>query len=220
MQNVPFARRKGHGCMIVARYPNPAGPPGMPTNPDHVSQMIAASAGGDRTALERLIPVVYDELRRIAARYIRRERRDHTLQPTALVHEAYACLVGQENLAWKDRTHFIGIAAMQMRQLLVQHARSHGRLKRGGGGVKVELEEVASPAAAALEVDVIMLDAALDRLAAVDEQVARVVELRYFGGLSIEEAAEVLGVSEATVKRDWRMAKAWLRNELSGGAAP
>jgi RNA polymerase sigma factor (TIGR02999 family) len=190
----------------------------MPTDPEQVTQMIAASASGDRAALEQLIPIVYEELRRVAARFLRRERKDHTLQPTALVHEAYACLVGEENLSWNDRAHFVGIAAMQMRQILVWHARARRRLKRGGGGVKVELEEVASPVGAP-EVDVIMLDAALDRLAAVDEQAARVVELRYFGGLSTEEAAEVLGVSAATVKRDWRMAKAWLRNELSGGGA-
>jgi RNA polymerase sigma factor (TIGR02999 family) len=191
----------------------------MSTDPEKITQMIAASAGGDRDAIERLIPIVYDELRRVASRFLRRERRDHTLQPTALVHEAYACLVGQENLSWKDRAHFVGIAALQMRQILVRHARSRRRLKRGGGEVRVELDEdVASPVAG-IEVDVIMLDAALDKLAKMDEQAARVVELRHFGGLSIEETAEVLGVSAATVKRDWRVARAWLRNELSGGEA-
>ncbi len=191
----------------------------MQSDPEHVSQMIAASACGDRAALEQLLPIVYDELRRVAARFIRRERRDHTLQPTALVHEAYARLVGQENLGWKDRAHFVGIAARQMREILLNHARDRARLKRGGGGVKVELEDMAAPGGAP-EVDVIMLDAALHALAAQDEQAARVVELRHFGGLSIEETAEVLGISPATVKRDWTMAKTWLRRELSKGATP
>src|SRR5262245_32828685 len=145
----------------------------MDSDPEHVSQLIVASAGGERTALEELMPIVYDELRRIALRFLGREREGHTLQPTALVNEAYVRLVGQNRLGWQDRAHFVGIAARQMRHILVDHARTRGRQKRGGGAVKVELEEVAAPSGAS-EVDLIALDDALRALSAVDEQMGRV----------------------------------------------
>ena len=181
--------------------------------PGHVTQLLERWGGGDRSALDELMPLVYDELRRLAGNYLRRERADHTLQPTALVHQAYVRLVGEKQGRWQGRKHFYGIAARLMRQILVDHARSHGAEKRGGGRAAVSLghaEEVAGPPA----VDVLAIHEALERLAAFDEQRARVVELRFFGGLSIEEAAEALGVGHATVEREWALARAWLRKEL------
>jgi RNA polymerase sigma factor (TIGR02999 family) len=163
-----------------------------------------------------LLPLVYAELRRLAASYLRRERPDHTLQPTALVHEAYLRLVDQTQARWQNRAHFLGVAAQMMRRILVDHARGHRAEKRGGDFQILSLDEnidVSGERAA----DLVALDEALKRLAELDPQKSRVVELRFFGGLSVEETAEVLGVSAPTVKRQWRMAKAWLYGQVQKG---
>jgi RNA polymerase sigma factor (TIGR02999 family) len=188
----------------------------MSLAPGEVTQLLSEYRGGKREALDLLLPFVYGELRAMAARYLRAERGDHTLQPTALVHEAYVRLADQRDVEWRNRAHFLGVAAQAMRRLLVDHARTRGRKKRGSG-LRVPIEEIAEPAAACeADVDLIALDAALERLAALSPQQARIVELRYFGGLSLEETAEVLGVSSMTVKRGWAMARAWLHRELTG----
>jgi RNA polymerase sigma factor (TIGR02999 family) len=189
----------------------------MPNAPDEVTHLLAEYRGGNREAIDRLMPLVYAELRRIAARSLRAERRDHTLQPTALVNEAYLRLVHQQNASWQNRAHFLGCAARLMRNILVDHARAHRADKRGGGQLRVTLGEEALQTGGP-EVDVLALDAALERLSGQDEQKGRIVELRYFGGLSNEETAEALGVSERTVKRGWALARAWLRRELERGA--
>jgi RNA polymerase sigma factor (TIGR02999 family) len=163
-----------------------------------------------------MMPLIYDELRRQAQRYLQRERPDHTLQATALVHEAYLRLVDQKKVQWQNRAHFFGVAAQVMRRLLVDHARQQHAAKRGGVVPKLALDE-ALQVADARAADVVALDEALTALAALDPQHSRLVELRFFGGLTIEETAEVLGVSPATVKRDWSMAKAWLYRELRTG---
>ncbi len=184
-----------------------------PTQPD-VTGLLLAWREGDQTALDRLTPLVHAELRRLARHYLRLERPDHTLQPTALVNEAYLRLVDAHRVPWQDRHHFFGVAARLMRQILVDFARSHGYQKRGGHAQRVELE----PSMALVEdrrEDLVALDEALSALAAVDARKAQVVELRFFGGLSVEDTAAVLGVSTETVKRDWRLAKAWLRRTLS-----
>ncbi len=171
---------------------------------------------GSNDALARLMPFVYDELRRLAASYLRRERSDHTLQPTALVHEAYMRLVDQSRVQWQNRAHFYSIAAQMMRRILIDHARAHASDKRGGHERRLSLDEAAIlPQERAA--DLIALDDALKQLAATDERKSRVVELRFFGGLSVKETAEVLGVHPATVERDWTVAKAWLYRELSAG---
>ena len=184
----------------------------MPS-PQNVTEMLRDWRNGDQEALEKLIPVVYDELRRQAANYLRRERPGHTLQTTALIHEAYLRLINQQNIEWQNRAHFYAIAARLMREILVDHARKRQASKRGGSDIKVPLEEamVVSPGRG---VDLVALDEALTRLAAIDPQQSRIVELRYFSGLSVEETAEVLAVSSRTVKRDWNVAKAWLRHQL------
>jgi len=179
-----------------------------------VTEMLKGWRAGDKDALDRLIPIVYDELRRQAARYLRRERPEHTLQPAALIHEAYLRFMDLQNVDWQNRAHFYAIAARLMRQILIDHARRHWASKRGGGAdVTVPLEAVAQPSRTR-NVDLVALDQALKRLAAIDEQQGRIVELRYFGGLSVEETAEVLQVSSRTVKRDWNVAKAWLRQQI------
>jgi RNA polymerase sigma factor (TIGR02999 family) len=160
------------------------------------------------------MPLVYDELRHLAAGYLRRERFNHTLQPTALVHEAYLRLIGQDGVDWQNRAHLIGIAAEMMRRILVNHARDHNRLKRGGGAWRVTLSE-ADRLGRAADVDLELLDSALIKLADVDPRKARVVELRFFGGLTIEETASVLQNSTAKVERDWRLARAFLRQQIS-----
>jgi len=171
---------------------------------------------GSNDAPARLMPFVYDELRRLAASYLRRERSDHTLQPTALVHEAYMRLVDQSRVQWQNRAHFYSIAAQMMRRILIDHARAHASDKRGGHERRLSLDEAAIlPQERAA--DLIALDDALKQLAATDERKSRVVELRFFGGLSVKETAEVLGVHPATVERDWTVAKAWLYRELSAG---
>ena len=172
-------------------------------------------AVGDKEDLDKLMPAVYDELRRQAARYLRREQAGHTPQTTALIHEAYVRLVDQRNVQWQNRAHFFGIAAQMMRRILVDHARTKKRAKRGGSVIKVSLADATLPVNER-DLDVVALDEALTRLAEIDEQQSRVVELRFFSGLTVEETAEVMNISPATVKRDWSMAKAWLHRELSG----
>jgi RNA polymerase sigma factor (TIGR02999 family) len=180
-----------------------------------ITQLLIAWSDGEREALDQLLPLVYDELRRIAARYLRHEPGDHTLQPTALVHEAYVRLIDQRRVRWRNRAHFYGVAAQMMRRILVDHARTRRANKRGAGWERVPLVEDET-AAASGDVDVLALDEALQRLAAFDAQQERIVELRYFGGLTIDEVAAVIGISAATVVREWTIAKAWLRAELSG----
>ena len=182
-----------------------------------VTQLLLAWSTGDRAALERLIPVVYPELRRIAGRYLRHERVGHTLQPTALVNEAYLKLIDQEHARWQNRAQFFGVAAQLMRRILVDHARERAAAKRGGRATPVTLVDGmgASPGRA---IDVIALDEALTRLASLYPEQGRLVELRYFGGLTIEETGEVMGLSPATVKRQWATARAWLLAHLAGEA--
>ncbi|HZN01360.1 MAG TPA: sigma-70 family RNA polymerase sigma factor [Pyrinomonadaceae bacterium] len=180
----------------------------------NITELLSGYARGDKEALDQLMPIVYDELRRQAARYLRREQAGHTLQTTALIHEAYVRLVDQRNVQWQNRAHFFGIAAQLMRRILVDHARTKKRVKRGGSDVRVSLGD-ATVAVKGQDLDVVALDEALERLARIDEQQSRVVELRFFSGLTVEETAEVMGISKATVKRDWSMAKAWLHRELS-----
>jgi RNA polymerase sigma factor (TIGR02999 family) len=185
--------------------------------PRDISQLLADLRVGDRDALEHLLPVVYAELRQLAAAYLRRERSGHTLQPTALVHEMYmrlAAHVDQHGADWVDRTHFFGIAARVMRQVLVDYARAGGAAKRGAGR-RVTLKEWNSVTPGP-DIDILALEAALTRLATLDAGQARLVELRFFAGLTLEEAADVLGRSPRTLKRDWRSARAWLQRELSG----
>ena len=178
-----------------------------------VTVLLKEISSGNRDALAKLVPVVYDELRRLAAYYLRQERSDHTLQATALVHEAYLRLVDQRHMDWNNRNHFFGVAAHLMRRILLMHAREHRAAKRGGAAQKISLDETAifSPAQAE---ELVYLDELLTRLSALDAQQERVVELRFFAGLSVEETAELMGISPATVKRDWAMAKAWLAREM------
>lgn len=177
-----------------------------------VTRLLVRWTEGDSKALDELFPLVYDELRRLARSYLNRERHGHTLQSTALVHEAYMRLVDQ-NVTWQSRAHFFGIAAQMMRRILVDHARAHNAAKRGDGEVKVTLDE-GLVQAGERDVNVIALDEALNNLAKLDVQQSKIVELRFFAGLSIEETSEVLDISPATVKRDWAMAKAWLYREM------
>ncbi len=183
--------------------------------PQNITELLVGYGRGDKDALDQLMPIVYDELRRQAARYLRREQAGNTLQTTALIHEAYVRLVDQRNVQWQNRAHFFGIAAQMMRRILVDHARAKKRAKRGGSDVRVSLGD-ATVAVKGQDLDVVALDEALERLTQIDEQQSRVVELRFFSGLTVEETAEVLHISTATVKRDWNMAKAWLHRELSG----
>jgi len=187
----------------------------MPQRSQNVTQLLIGWSKGDKEALDALLPLVYEELRQQASRYLRRERVGHTLQTTALIHEAYLKLVDQKNVHWQNRAHFFGIAAQLMRRILVDHARSKKRAKRGGSDIRVSFNE-ANALAPVQDLDIVALDEALARLAEVDEQQSRIVELRFFSGLTVEETAEVLSISPATVKRDWSMAKAWLHREISG----
>jgi RNA polymerase sigma factor (TIGR02999 family) len=179
-----------------------------------VTRLLIDWRGGDDRALERLMPLVYEDLRDRAAAYLARERSDHTLQPTALVHEAFVRLVGQNSVDWQNRAHFLAVTARVMRQVLIDHARSRNAAKRGGKRITLSNDLVMDEPK---NVDVVALDAALVELEKLDERQARVVELRFFGGLSIEETSEVLGISPATVKREWRMARAWLHATLAAG---
>jgi len=189
-------------------------------SPRDVTVLLGEWSRGNRTALNQLLPLVSAELRRVAARQLRSERADHTLQPTALVHEVFIRLVDQRQVDWQNRAHFFGVAANVMRRILVDHARRHGASKRGDGVSCVSIVDEARDVAASSDVPILALDHALDRLQKVDAALARVVELRAFGGLTIEEAAQVLSVSPSTAKRDWRTAKAWLNRELGSGARP
>ena len=183
------------------------------TRPATITQLLVRWREGDQAALADLLPQVYSELRRLANYYLRQERHGHTLQASDLVHEAYLRLVDDQAIDWQNRAHFFGIAAVRMRHILVEHARSRLAAKRGGGVYRLSLSEADLPAEER-DVDLLGLDEALQRLEALDAQKSRIVELRYFGGLTIEETAEVLKISPATVKRDWSMARAWLRSEI------
>jgi RNA polymerase sigma-70 factor, ECF subfamily len=182
-------------------------------SPSDITSLLVDWSNGDQSALDKLLPLVEKELHRLAHSYMRRENPDHTLQTTALVNEAYLKLIDQKKTRWQNRAHFFGIAARIMRRILMNYARDQQRLKRGGGAVQVSLSEVAD-ISLNKSADLLALDEALERLAETDERKARVVELRYFGGLSVEETAEVLGISEITVLRDWKFAKAWLLRDI------
>ena len=183
---------------------------------EDISALLRAWSDGDQSALDRLTPIVYDELHRLARRYMRRERPGHSLQTTALVNEAYMRLVDYERMHWQDRAHFFAVSAQLMRRILVEHARRHN-LKRGGGLQHLSLDEVAI-VGGGQDADLVELDNAMNDLARIDPRKVQVVEMRFFGGLSVEETADVLKVSTITVKRDWRAAKAWLYRELTGGS--
>ena len=182
--------------------------------PQGVTQLLERWSGGDESALKQLMPLVYDELHRLAGGYLRRERLGHTLQPTALVNEAYLRLIGQRNARWRNRAQFFGVAAQLMRRILVDHARAHHAAKRGGPNFSLPLSH-ADHFGEQPDVDLLALHDALNRLAEIDPQQSRIVELRFFGGLTIEETAEVMHISHATVEREWKVARAWLRRELS-----
>lgn len=181
---------------------------------EEISRLLAAWSARDQAARDALVPIVYEELRRLAHHYMQGERAGHTLQTTALVHEAYLRLVHCDRMQWRDRAHFFAMAATLMRRILVDHARERGREKRGGGVVFTDMHP--EPIASASAVDALALDEALDCLAAMDRQQAHIVELRFFAGLTIEETAEALGLSPATVKREWTSARAWLFHKLGG----
>lgn len=181
-----------------------------------VTRLLKEMQSGNRDAADQLLPLVYDELHRLAIAYFRRERADHTLQPTALVNEAYLRLVDQDMVRWESRGHFLAMAATLMRRILLDYARAHGAAKRGGQKVAIEDGMAVSEQRG---LDIIALDAALHKLAAIDGEQSRLVELRFFGGLSVEETAEVMGLGTATVKRYWQSAKAWLYREIQEGQA-
>ena len=179
-----------------------------------ITQLLSAWSNGDQKALDKLMPLVYEELHRLAARYMRRENPGHTLQTSALVNEAYIKLIGQKNVQWQNRAHFFGIAAQLMRRILVDHARTHGALKRGAGASRLPLDETAI-VALDRSTDFILIDDALRNLARIDPSKSRIVEMRFFGGLTTEEIAEVEKVSPSTIEREWRKAKAWLYREIN-----
>jgi len=185
----------------------------MMSSPSDITALLVDWSKGDKAALDKLFPLVERELHRLAHSYMRKESSDHTLQTTALVNEAYLRLVDQRNTRWQNRAHFFGIAAQIMRRILMNYARDRQRMKRGGGAIQVSLSETDVVSVTKVS-ELLALDEALDRLAAIDERKAKVVEFRYFGGLSVEETAEVLDVSAITVTRDWNMAKAWLAREI------
>ena len=185
----------------------------IPTSRE-VTQLLVDWNNGDQAALERLLPLVNSELRKLAGRYMRRESPGHTLQTSALVNEAYLRLIDQRNVQWQNRAHFFGIAAQLMRRILIYHARKANYQKRGGGALKVSLDEAAA-VTEARAAELIAVDEALEKLTVMDARKGRIVELRFFGGLSLEETAEVMGVSSPTVQREWRAAKAWLRRMLA-----
>lgn len=179
-----------------------------------VTLLLAAVSAGDREAIAKLLPIIYDELRQHAAHLMRRERLGHTLQPTALVHEAFLKLVQQERVQWTGRAHFFAVASTLMRRILVDHARAHLRDKRGGGADRISIEEGLG-LSVGQDMDVLAVDRALEKLAELDARQAEIVTLRFFGGLSVEEVAAVLGISKRTVEAEWTMIRAWLRRELS-----
>jgi RNA polymerase sigma factor (TIGR02999 family) len=186
-----------------------------------VTQLLVNWSKGDQASLDQLLPLVYGELRRLASSYLRRERSNHTLQSTALVHEAFMRLVNQQDVQWKNRAHFYAIAAQMIRRILVDYARSQHAEKRGSGAVKLALDEAMAVAQTpATDIDLLGLNDALDQLAALDERQSRIVELRFFAGLSIEETAEVMHLSPATIKREWQTARAWLFRDMTRNAPP
>ncbi len=187
----------------------------MEENSQQITQLLNQWSDGDAEVLDDLMPLVYGELRRQAAGYLRRERSDHTLQPTALINEAYLKLIDQRDVKWQNRAHFFAIAAQAMRRILVDYARERKREKRGGAAENLSLDQALTIVSQEKSVDLVALDEALNKLAQFDERQAKVVELRYFSGLSIDETAEVLDVSNVTVRRDWNMAKAWLHQEIT-----
>ena len=215
VSTLPMPLRSSPPAGLPDAEPAPSPAPG--TAPGPVTALLRRAQGGDTDASDAFARAVYAELHALAAGYLRRERADHTLQPTALVHEAFARLVGQERVRWQSRAHFFGVAAQVMRRLLVDHARRAGAAKRDGGA-RVALADAAGVAVAAPDapdaLDVLGVHAALERLAAVDPRQARLVELRFFVGLTLDEAAEAMGVSRATAAREWAMARAWLAAEL------
>ena len=194
----------------------PSGRPTERSSPSNVTDLLVAWSGGDEQALEKLMPLVHGELRRLARRQMAGERQGHTLQTTALINEAYLRLIDLTRIRWQDRAHFLAISARLMRRILVDHARTRQYAKRGGGAAKVSLDE-ALVVTSDPRPDLVALDDALQALAAVDSRKSQVVEMRFFGGLSVEETAEALGVSPQTVMRDWRLAKVWLLRELGKG---
>ena len=188
-------------------------------SPENVTQLLVDWSKGDQKALDKLMPLVYSELRRLAGNYLRRERQNHTLQPTALVNEAYLKLIDQKYAKWQNRAQFYGMAAQLMRRILVDHARQHQAAKRGGSdqqrlSITSAGQLGAKQMASEPVIDLLALHEALEELAILDPQQSRIVELKFFGGLSIEETAEVMGIGHATVERDWKMARAWLRRKL------
>jgi len=190
----------------------------VPENLQEISVILKDWSEGNRASADRLLSLVYDELRKIAGQYLKKEKSDHTLQPTALVHEAYIRLIDQRQVDWSNRAQFIGLAAVMMRRILVNHARDRIAAKRGGSAERVPLTIVAELIGAP-EVDLLGLDEALDRLAALDGRKSQIVELKFFGGLTMDEIAATLGVSRATVERDWTFARAWLYRAIAGGSA-
>jgi RNA polymerase sigma factor (TIGR02999 family) len=186
----------------------------MARQPGAVSDLLRSWGRGNVQARDDLLPLVYRELKRRAAAYLRQERRDHTLQPTALVHEAYLRLIGQERVAWQNRSHFFGIAAQMMRRILVDHAREHQAAKRPGAGLRVALDDRVG-ATMPVECEVLLLDQALEELTRVDARQAQIVELRYYGGMSEHEVARVLSLSRATVTREWQTGRAWLYRRMT-----
>lgn len=208
----------------MLRHQTRSSPRGAVTNqvtqqPNQVTELLIRWRGGDREALDALMPLVYEELRQVARAYLQAERPEHTLQSTALVHEAYVRLVGQALPQWQNRAHFFAVAAQIMRQILVDYARSHRAAKRGRGVCRLTLEDaIGLPGQQNL--DVVALDDALKILATMDPQQSRIVELRFFAGLTVEDTSEALGISPATVKRSWTSARAWLHREMTGESAP
>ncbi len=184
-----------------------------------ITRMLKQATAGEASAVNQLLPLVYDELRALAETYLKRERPDHTLQATALVHEAYVRLVKQEDVQWQNRAHFFAVAAQAIRRILVDHARGHAREKRGGDRQRLALDEEVA-ARPGHDLDLLALDEALHKLAGLDSRQAQIVELRFFGGLGLREVAEFLGVSPRTVDGDWAMARAWLRRELQRDSPP
>jgi RNA polymerase sigma factor (TIGR02999 family) len=185
-----------------------------------ITQLLLDWGDGNTQAFEKLLPLVYDELRYLASAYLNRERRDHTLQATALVHEAYLKLVDQHSVRWQNRAHFFAIAAQAMRRILLDSARRHTADKRGNAGQRLSLTDAAGLSIETADENLIALDEALNELATFDAQQSRIIELRYFGGMTIEETAEVLDLSPATIKREWALARAWLYKTITGTAAP
>jgi RNA polymerase sigma factor (TIGR02999 family) len=183
--------------------------------PSQITELLLNWGNGNREALEELMPIVYQELHKLAARYLRHERQDNSLQTTALIHEAYLKLIDQKNVNWQNRNHFFAVSSQLMRRILVDHARTKQRQKRGGNAVDIPLNEVTIAIDKGKSIDLIELDDALNRLKEIDERQVKVVELRYFSGLTLEETAEVLKISRSTVAEDWSLAKAWLHRALS-----